>query len=37
MPWIFIVDGNGLVRAKYQGVVGSDDVDVILAWLAQGG
>ena len=37
MPWIFIVDGNGTVRAKYQGVVGSDDVDVILAWLAQGG
>jgi len=37
MPWIFIVDGNGLLRAKYQGVVGSDDVDVILAWLAQGG
>ncbi|MGZ6327772.1 MAG: SCO family protein [Candidatus Limnocylindrales bacterium] len=37
MPWIFIVDGNGLVRAKYQGVAGSDDVDVIVAWLTQGG
>ncbi|MFI5227232.1 MAG: SCO family protein, partial [Candidatus Limnocylindrales bacterium] len=28
MPWVFIVDGNGVVRAKYQGVMGSDDVDV---------
>ena len=23
MPWIFVVDGNGVVRAKYQGVVGN--------------
>jgi hypothetical protein len=37
MPWIFVVDGNGLVRAKYQGVVGSDDVDVLLALLSAGG
>ena len=36
MPWIFIVDGNGVVRAKYQGVVGTTDVDVILSLLAQG-
>lgn len=35
MPWIFIVDGDGVVRAKYQGVVGSADVDVILSLLAQ--
>ena len=37
MPWIFVVDGNGTVRAKYEGVIGSDDVDVIVAMLAQGG
>lgn len=37
MPWIFVVDGDGIVRAKYQGVLGSADVDVILSWLAQGG
>ena len=37
MPWIFVVDGSGLVRAKYQGVVGSDDVDVIVALIAAGG
>jgi hypothetical protein len=36
MPWIFVVDGNGLVRAKYQGVVGSADVDVILSLIASG-
>ncbi len=30
MPWIFVVDGNGIVRAKYTGIVGSADVDVIL-------
>lgn len=35
MPWMFIVDGDGVVRAKYQGVVGSADVDVILSLLAQ--
>jgi hypothetical protein len=37
MPWVFVVDGHGVVRAKYQGVSGSDDVDVILALIAQGG
>jgi protein SCO1/2 len=37
MPWIFIVDGNGMVRAKYQGVVGNDDLDVLLTILASGG
>lgn len=35
MPWIFVVDGDGIVRAKYQGVVGSADVDVILSLLDQ--
>ena len=37
MPWIFVVDGNGLVRAKYQAVIGTEDVDVIVAMLVAGG
>ncbi len=37
MPWIFVVDGDGIVRAKYQGVVGTTDVDVLLSLFAQGG
>ena len=36
MPWIFIVDGHGIVRAKAEGVFGTDDVDVILALIAAG-
>jgi hypothetical protein len=36
MPWIFIVDAHGIVRAKYQGVIGSDEVDVIIAMIAAG-
>jgi protein SCO1/2 len=31
VPWVFVVDGNGVVQAKYTGVLGSDDIDVILA------
>ena len=31
VPWVFVVDGAGVVRAKYQGLVGSDDIDVLLA------
>ena len=34
MPWLFVVDESGVVRAKYQGLMGSDDVDVMLALLA---
>jgi protein SCO1 len=37
MPWIFVVDGDGIVRAKYQGVMGSADVDVMLSLLDQEG
>jgi protein SCO1/2 len=37
MPWVFIVDGTGVIRAKYQGVMGSDDVDVLVALIEQGG
>jgi protein SCO1/2 len=33
MPWIFVVDGDGVVRAKYTGVVGSADVDTIVSWI----
>jgi len=36
MPWVFVVDGNGVIRARYQGVMGTDDVDVMLALIAQG-
>ncbi len=31
MPWIFVVDGQGIVRAKYTDIVGSADLDVILS------
>ena len=37
MPWVFVVDGHGIVRAKYQGVMGSADVDVIISLIEQGG
>jgi protein SCO1/2 len=36
MPWAFVIDGEGIVRAKYQGVMGSADVDVMLALLTGG-
>ncbi len=35
MPWLFIADGHGIVRAKYQGVVGTTDVEAILSMIAQ--
>ena len=31
MPWIFVVDGDGIVRAKYAGIVGTADIDVMLS------
>jgi len=34
MPWIFVVDGHGIVRAKYQGVMGTADIDVLLSLVA---
>ena len=37
MPWVFVVDGQGVVRAKYQGVMGSADIDVLVALIAKGG
>ena len=33
MPWVFVVDQQGIVRAKYQGVMGSADIDVLLTLL----
>ena len=37
MPWVFVVDGQGVIRAKYQGVMGSADIDVLVALIAKGG
>jgi protein SCO1 len=37
MPWIFVVDGDGIVRAKYRDVIGTGDIDVMLALIAAGG
>ncbi len=37
MPWIFVVDSNNVVRAKYTGIVGSADIDVILTLMKQEG
>ncbi|HEU0244366.1 MAG TPA: SCO family protein [Candidatus Limnocylindrales bacterium] len=31
MPWIFVVDGSGIVRAKYRSIVGTADIDVMLS------
>ena len=31
MPWIFVVDGEGTVRAKATGIIGSADVDLALS------
>ena len=36
MPWIFVVDGEGVVRAKYTGLVGTADIDVILTQVTGG-
>ena len=33
MLWVFIVDADGTGRAKYQGVMGTDDIDVIVSML----
>ena len=37
MPWIFVVDGQGIVRAKYTGIIGSADVDVIVSMITRQG
>jgi protein SCO1/2 len=33
MPWVFVVDEDGIVRGKYVGVIGTEDVDVLLAMM----
>ena len=30
-PWTFIVDGAGIVRAKYEGFVDSDELEIAMA------
>jgi protein SCO1/2 len=37
MPWAFVVDGQGIVRAKYQGIIGSSDVDIIISLMTNNG
>lgn len=37
MPWIFVVDGQGTIVAKYTGIVGSADVDVIVSLITGNG
>ena len=35
-PWTFVVDGEGIVRAKYEGFVGADELrDAIDETLVQ--
>ena len=34
-PWTFIVDGGGIVRAKYEGFVNADELEAALAGLLQ--
>ena len=37
VPWAFIVDGQGVVRAKYTGIMGSADLDVIISLIENNG
>jgi hypothetical protein len=37
MPWAFVVDGQGVVRAKYTGIIGSADLDVIISMIENNG
>jgi hypothetical protein len=37
MPWVFVVDASGTVRAKYIGIVGTADIDVILTQILGNG
>ncbi|MFN8631791.1 MAG: SCO family protein [Chloroflexota bacterium] len=37
VPWAFVVDGQGIVRAKYQGIIGSADLDVIISLIENNG
>ncbi len=37
VPWAFVVDGQGVVRAKYTGIIGSADLDVIISLIERNG
>jgi len=37
VPWALVVDGQGIVRAKYQGIMGSADIDVIISLIENNG
>jgi protein SCO1/2 len=37
VPWAFVVDGQGVVRAKYEGIIGSADIDVIISLIEGSG
>jgi hypothetical protein len=37
VPWAFVVDGQGIVRAKYRGIIGSTDIDVIVSMIENNG
>ncbi len=37
VPWAFVVDGQGVVRAKYEGIIGSADIDVIISLIEGNG
>lgn len=37
VPWAFVVDGQGIVRAKYTGIIGSADLDVIISLIQHNG
>jgi hypothetical protein len=37
VPWAFVVDGQGIVRAKYTGIIGSADLDVIISMIENSG
>jgi hypothetical protein len=36
-PWIFAVDGDGVVRGSYEGVAGDDELERVLTELEKGG
>lgn len=34
VPWVFVVDDNGIVTAAFQGVMGSEELALALADVA---
>jgi hypothetical protein len=35
-PWIFVVDGNGIVRGSFEAVVGEEELETVLRRIAPG-